>query len=302
MSKHNASLPLNTDNDLIAEQGVQTLDKTPLIVLEGGNDTKFFRYMFREIQFSPKTEVKKGWEGVYNFVEKWNKKLDVGELKKKHNKVIGVIDRDYHDYSNKIFFPNNIIKTDYRDLEIVLFESDTALNRILINYGRDPTSYPVKSNNDIDLDLVRSIIYEKSMALSKIRYFKVVSQIENFGINCITDEGKGFENFFCHKTFNLDEKKLASLLCQRNRQVKEETILSWINTKVEIDPKLLCRGHDIISILARSFRKYFNNLGAQLTSSEDIEKELLLAFPFNEFKELTYVQELLNQLEIKPSI
>ncbi len=293
---------MNTDNDLITEQGVQTLDITPLIVLEGGNDIKFFRYMFNEIKFNPKTESKRGWEGVYNFIDKWNKNENIAELRKKHNKVIGVIDRDYHDYISKVTFPSNIVKTDYRDLEIILFESDTALSRILIKYGRDPSNYPLNSDKEIDLSAIRSLIYQKSMALSKIRYFKVIKEIENFGINCITNEGRGFENFFCYKTFTLDENKLITLLCQRNRDISRDVILDWINTKTEIDPKFLCKGHDIISILARSFRKYFNNLGAQEVTSENIEEELLLAFPFSDFKVLNYVQEIFSQLDIRTAV
>lgn len=302
MSKHNSFLPINTDNDLITEQGIQTLDATPLIVLEGGNDIKFFRYMFSEIKFNPKTESKRGWEGVYDFIDRWNRNENIDELRKKHNKVIGVIDRDYHDYANKITFPSNIVKTDYRDLEIILFESDTALNRILIKYGRDPSNYPKNANNDIDLGAIRSLIYEKSMALSKIRYLKVINQVESLGINCVTNEGKGFENFFCHKSFTLNEGKLVTLLCQRNKEISADVIVSWMNTSVDIDPKLLCKGHDIISILARSFRKYFNNLGAQDVSSEDIEQELLLAFPFSDFKVLNYAQELFSQLDIRSTI
>lgn len=302
MSKHNIFLPISTDDELISEQGVQSLNRIPLIVLEGSNDVLFFNYMFGEVNLNIKSESKGGWDNVYKFIEKWNNNENISDLRKRHHKVIGIIDKDYHDFSGIRLFPENIIKTDYRDLEVILFESNTALKKILTKYGSASSNYPRKENGELDLDCIRLLIYEKAMILGKIRYQKVINKLDNLGINCITDEGKGFDNFFCYKTFTLDERKLTSLLCQRNREINESIISDWLKIEVSLDPKLLCRGHDIISILAKSFRKHFNNLTAQQVNTQKVEEDLLLAYPFSDFKNLSYAQDIFNQLGIQLSV
>lgn len=296
MSKHNASLPTNTDNDLIAEQGVQTLNINPLIVVEGGNDTLFIRCMLSEINYSFKLESKGGWKNVYRFVDTWNKSPIISEDRKKYNQVIGIIDRDYHDVLNEISFPDNIIKTDLRDLEVILFESDTALKKIFAKYGKETFNYPRKEKNQLDLDAIRNLIYQKSLALGRIRYHKVLNKFDDFSINCVTDNGQGLDGFF--KDFNLDEDKLINLLNQRNRSVEKSIIASWIKDEVSLAPNLLCRGHDIILILVRAFRKHFNQLNTQQVSLDKIEQDLLLAFPFTDFKNLSYAKELFKKLNI----
>lgn len=296
MNKHNSFLPTNSDEDLIAEQGFQSLNINPLIVLEGGNDTFLLKCMFSEINYNIKVESHGGWENVFNFVKKWNSSEEIPDYRKKYSKVIGVIDRDYHDVLNEISFPENIIKTDYRDLEIILFESDTALKKILVKYGKDSFNYPRKANNQLDLEAIRSLIYQKTIVLGKIRYQRVLNKLDDFSINCVTDKGKGLDGFF--KDFTLDEKKLIYLLNQRNLKVDESVIAGWIEQDVSLAPNLLCRGHDIILILVRAFRTYFNQLNTQGVTKDKIEQDLLLAFPFSEFKKLNYAQELFKKLDI----
>lgn len=299
MSKHNNFLPSNTDDDLLSEQGLQTLTLIPLIVLEGENDVKFFRYMFNRLKIQYKTESKGGWAGVCKFIEKWNSNENIAEIKKKHNKVIGIIDRDYHEYSGVLNFPNNIIKTDLRDLEVILFESNEALSRVLIKYGGSLSKYPKNlGGSDIDIDQIRDLIYQKSEIIGKVRYHKVVNNLQSFGINSVTDDG-GLDNFFCYKRFDLDQSKFASLLGQKNPSINLVDINKWIVGDVNLDRKYVCRGHDIISILARSFRRKYNTMEAKEINLQTIEDDLLLAFPFSEFKELNYIQELFSQLDIQ---
>ena len=64
MSKHNIFLPISTDDELISEQGVQSLNRIPLIVLEGSNDVLFFNYMFGEVNLNIKSESKRSEEHV----------------------------------------------------------------------------------------------------------------------------------------------------------------------------------------------------------------------------------------------
>jgi len=153
--------------------------------------------------------------------------------------VIGVIDRDYHEYSGSSVFPNNIIKTDLRDLEVILFESNEALNRVLVKYGGSLSKYPKISDGiNIDFDQVRDLIYQRTEIIGKVRYQKVVNNLQDFGINSVTDGG-GIDNFFCYKEFSLDQSKFVSLLAQKNPKCNLEDIKTWISTDINLDRKYL---------------------------------------------------------------
>lgn len=281
---------MSTDEDLITEFFTLTRETKLRLLVESETDANFFETHLwnKEIEFYDRN----GWEAVNNFFIKWNEEVKQNNLS--NSSVFGIIDRDYHDYIENII-AENIIKTDFRDLEIIFFESDETLRK-LVNEFFSKNKIPKDNDNNIDLNLIREKIYEIACIVGRLR---LGNHVNKKGIT-FTKEKESHYDFskFVEKnlTYNIDN--FLKHISASNKIVKEEisTLLEQYPDNI-CEKKFLCSGHDVIFLLGFSLKNKFGNIDAKTASIEYLEPFIRNSFPTSDFLNTDLAKTILNKLE-----
>lgn len=216
-----------------------------------------------------------------------------------HN-ALGIIDSDFRVLDEEEVTDENIIQTDFHDLEIMLIKSESfdivmghyvQANKLADNYG--------------DYAGLRDYLFQIS---KHIGYLKWLNKKKGYGLlfKPKSPEGKhiDYSNFISVKNLKFDGyRKLI------------ETIFNFCNGKVPIKVKMdhlenelkqfikdcdldhLCNGHDVIHIIALSLKKHVSNMNSKAVSVDQISKELGLAYEAR-FFEQTYLYQRIREWEV----
>jgi len=228
------------------------------IILEGESDERLF--LARTFSTQIKAIVAKGWENVCEIVQ------GCESLAKK--RVVGLIDRDYRDITCSQFRHQKIVLTDYRDIENILFES-SALLKIYTEYGSFE-KMPRLENGRVNISEIKQEISQTAFLLGKLRAYCFKSGV-NVCFNKI-DHAK----FINDRDLSINFEKLSRHLCgfPENHGISIDLQLTasqaeWIPEEYK-SPILIRHGHDLMAIIAISFRKKWASRGGQF-SRVDIE-------------------------------
>jgi hypothetical protein len=295
LSKNNSFLPQNNDSDLITEQGVLSVKIKPLLIVEGHTDVVLFNSLLFEHNISAKFEDRGGWESVVNFINNWNQTPNINQKAI----VVGIIDSDYHHLIPNRTFPENILMTDDRDIEISFFESNSTLIKIVQKYFSQ-TKIPRTEEGLVLLDEIRQDVYEAARILTRVRTNKVVKNIENLNIRDVVEK---FDNIFCYKKFIIERDQLINLLCSNNREIQRDVIISLIDEEnILLDDnsfKKYCSGHDVMKIMYYSLRrKYSNKSQNELPEINEFESDFAFSFSIEEFNKLNLSKKLYQVLKV----
>lgn len=282
------SAPVSTVDELITEIASLSDDNKPWLIVEGETDVLFFKQRF--LNHNINYDFRGGWSGVNDILKAWSL-LSPSE---KNNKIIvGVIDRDYHDYIGTMIH-ENIVMVDYRDLEICMFESDEALNKVLLEFGA-PSKLPLNADERVDLAAFRKIIYDKALPLAKLRFFNASSESK------ITfPKPFKFEKCVSLLPFSIEIEKLVEYLAAYNKCAKE---LLHQSLSKDIPPEYpankVCNGHDVICILGRSLQKNFgSNSDSKFVEGSKLEGAFRGSYPNNEFEASDFGKKIIALLGI----
>ena len=280
----------NTDDELITEFLTLTRETKLRIFVESETDVNFFKTHLwdKKIDFYDRN----GWEEVNNFLIQWN--LELKKSKSSNCSVFGVIDRDYHDFSENNI-TDNIIKTDFRDLEIIFFESDETLRK-LVNEFFSKNKIPKDKDSNIDLNSIREKIYEIACIVGRLRLGNHVSKK---GI-VFTKEKESHYDFskFVEKNLTYNIEKFLTHISASNKVMKSEisTVFEQYPNNI-CEKKFLCSGHDVIFLLGFSLRNKFGNVDAKTASIEYLEPFIRNSFPTSDFFNTDLAKTILSKLE-----
>lgn len=246
-------------------------EKIPWLIIEGKTDYNFL--ITKKLPNNPKTIPVNGWESVCETID------GVVEQKISDN-VFGFIDRDYREELNIVIKNKNIIvETDYRDIEISIFESE-ALEKVLREYGSH--SKLPKVGDNIDMEKIKKNIYSNAKILGKIRFFIQKNKLE------YTIKDLKYESFFDTSSLNICLNKLSNYLNAINKidffnvNKINEIVKESLPSKLE-DYKFICSGHNVIEILGLSLKKYYGTNDSKNVKKEELEKVFRIGYPNSDF-------------------
>lgn len=275
----------STTQELITEIVQMTKELKPWLIVEGDSDIRFFEQRFNSRK--PITyEERGGWEGVVELLTEWHL---LSETEKNGKTVIGIIDQDYHKAINTVL-PKDIVTVDHRDLEIVMFECDEALNKILLEFG-SKEKIP-KIDGQFDLQHVRQVIYSLAYPLSKLRFLNALNKDINLKFSKPFNFKKIIElNPLCVKHEKLIERISIDSCCPTDQIVTlmaNDIVEEWnVHTKI-------ANGHDVISILGKSLQKHFGNVSdSKFIEGDRLEGIFRMAYPNQEFENSNFGKTLM---------
>lgn len=278
----------STTQELITEIVEMTKEVKPWLIVEGDSDIRFFEQRFNS-QKPITYEERHGWEGVVELLNEWHL---LSQSEKEGKTVIGVIDRDYHEAIRTIL-PTDIVTVEHRDLEIVMFECDEALNKVLLELG-SKEKIP-KINGQFDLQKVRQVIYDLAYPLSKLRFLNALTTEVNLTFSKPFNFKKIIDlNPLCLNHEKLIERISIDSCCQVDQIVElmaDDIVTEWdVHTKI-------ANGHDVISILGKSLQKYFGNVSdSKFVEGERLEGIFRMAYPNQEFEDSDFGKTLMVRL------
>lgn len=220
-------------------------------------------------------------------MECWTKKLDIG--------IFGIIDRDYHDFK-KSTIEHNIIKTDFRDLEIIFFESNEVLRKI-VNQFFSNTKKPLNKEGNINLDYIRQTIYSIVRIVGKLR---LVNAIKNECL-CFSKQEESHYEFskFVAKNLDYDIEKFFTHISASNRKTKEEirALSNSIQLNGTHEDRFICSGHDVIYLLGLSLKNKFGNVDAKTADIKYLEPFIRNSYPTSDFLNTNLAKAILEKLK-----
>jgi hypothetical protein len=263
---------LSQSPDEIVTEISMSESRNPWLVVEGDSDGVFFSSKI--LDKSPNTVVALGWENVVGVI---SKVIEESITKA----VFGFIDRDYREELGIHIDESYIVTTDFRDLEISLFES-TSLHRLIVEYG-SKFKLPLASGDTIDIQNIKDKIYSIALKMGKLRYFSL-KEGYNYPIKKLD-----FSKFIDPKTLEIIEDKLIMQINSKSDIKIDPDILSTILEaklpKKLLDVKNLCSGHDVIELLGLALRKLWGTNNSGDVSREKLESSFRIGYSNEEFSQ-----------------
>ena len=224
---------------------------------------------------------------------KENVRMSVREsnFRRKDDKVIGLMDADTDLLERKASVPPLFI-TDARDAEMMLIKSD-ALNDVIHEYGEKDAIYLFEEKNG----KIRDVILNACYPLGLLMY---VSKIRDLGLSF---KDLDFSRFINSLTLSSDIRAMAEeviynsqdlgLSAKRVREILEAEL------EKELDPWIVCRGHDAVEILVLGLRKIFGSYNAKGIRCGELAGALRLAYDMSDFIETRLYEETKGWCESK---
>lgn len=199
--------------------------------------------------------------------------------------VLCIIDRDYDDVLNVVRNDPEIVLTDERDLDSLLFFSP-ALDRILLEIASRPKvgALMAKGSN------ARAIVVDAATELGKFRAasHKTGASLKFKGIKY---------DFIDRKTLSISRKKMIETVLS-NTTSREAGAIDWNEQIDKFDGSGLsnsvCCGHDLTRILGKALQSLIGNLSGRQSTREAVESQLRLSYGVDDFRLTQMCREIKN--------
>lgn len=267
-------------DEVVTEIGMSHHER-PWLILEGSTDALFFST--RKLSNSPVTVVAYGWENVCYITDKIIQEgIDA--------RVFGFIDRDYREDLGLAINDSHIVVTDFRDLEVSMFESD-ALDRVTAEFGSQQ-KLPKRACGGIASENIRRKIYTTAQKIGKLRYFSLVHNL-HYPIKNLE-----YSKFIDERTLEIDESKLVQQINSKSQTKIDLSILHQafqgdIPGRLH-DEKNISSGHDIMELLGLSLKKLWGTNNSGSISRERLESCFRIGYSDDHFTQ-TNMFKCLNQ-------
>jgi hypothetical protein len=208
-----------------------------------------------------------------------NVRLSVTEMFKRRNdkKVAGIIDSDT-DRLRDVSYGPPLFVTDSRDADTVLIKSK-ALDNVLTEYGdRDKIKRFVERYGTI-----RDSVVASCYPLGLLMYMSEMND------HSLSFRDLDHDLFINKKNLRTDLKEMADTVIKNSQRpdIDADTLLSKLakELKNEHDPWDVCRGHDMISVLAIGLRNIFGSYNCRYIKNGELAGALRLAYDETTFKD-----------------
>lgn len=236
------------------------------IAVEGASDVFFLS----QFCFFSKThfEIMYGYENVLELLKEANTENNYF--------LIGIVDRDFHEISHETGHDfgsiDNIVYTDFHDLEVGLFESEAFDKYLSIMASREK----IKEYGNI-----RDFIYSSAVQVGATRLLSINRHLNLYF------EGMDYKKILVSKNQKCVLEKLIKYIFHRTSSERKEAVKLIEKEAVKEvesilnaghDQRILCNGHDILNLVGFYMRSCFASKQSSETTEEIIFKELLLSY------------------------
>lgn len=262
-----------TAEEIITELSMTYSFRMHLLV-EGEGDLKFFNATLKSID---KVNVVCCWGA--DTVSSAIQEIDRFRETSSFLPTLGVIDRDYRIALGILCTSPNLLTTDLRDLECMMIDSP-AFEAVLSEFGS-----ATKINKFGGTDAVAKAIIDSASHIGTLRFHS-----QRKGLN-VSFQLLNIGKILDRKSLSIDPNALLAHL--NARQESCDSKMSG-NDLVEADcacasamcgqqpyfthPLLLCRGHDLMEVLAIAFRSTLGSRSAAESSRENVESLFRLSY------------------------
>lgn len=245
------------------------------LLVEGDDDRKFFKTALKDAE---KVNIVCCWGA--DMVSSTIQEVDKIRKTTQFPPTLGIIDRDYRIVLGILYLSPNLLISDLRDIECMMFGSP-AFEAVLSEFG---SSNKIKAFGG-PTSVVQATI-NSARQIGKLRFY---SQQKGLSVSFqLLDISKVLDR----KSLSIDPNALLDHLNARqgsNGARMSEVCLTEADdacaqAKCEQQqsyfkhPLLLCRGHDLMEMLAVAFRSTIGTRSASESSRENIESLFRLSY------------------------
>jgi hypothetical protein len=197
--------------------------------------------------------------------------------------IAGIVDSDYWliAQADELGTVNLLYDDCCPDMELILLRSP-ALKKVLRNH---------LYNYDVDKihDLAKKLTKESQRLAAEIGYFRLLNHREEFGLRF---RDLQLSEYIDTESLLLDCARVANRLTADKSWISSEELLEQVEALKEdyrSDNIQLCRGHDVVSIMAIImpilFQAEFGDEMPQGMSARDLSRNLRMAYEFGYFRQ-----------------
>jgi len=241
-----------------------------IVIVEGSSDVRVYRRFFDE-----KTCL---------VIPALGKANATGALKmlesEQHRGILVIIDSDFWQLDNIVPDSPNLFTTDTHDLETMIIASP-AFEKVLDEFCSEKKR---RSSGET----IRMILLEIGKPLGLFRWISSSHQ-ENMSLR--------FKNIDFRKFIRIEGERVSVNIQRLVREVRTNTTNFMYNEREIVeklrellradrhDPWHVCRGHDLVNILAFLLREVFGNRRAKNLTQDTISALLRLSYEYRFFRE-----------------
>tara|TARA_R100000988_G_C3988182_1_gene161095 strand:+ start:398 stop:1270 length:873 start_codon:yes stop_codon:yes gene_type:complete len=258
------------------------------ILVEGENDELFYSKFLNENQ--TQIEICHGKDNVLNAIK-------ILDNTKHGKKYIGLVDKDYDFLFDEIIESENLIRTDFHDIETMCISSESFDNFTKEYFNKSKTE-KLKTKNSKS---IKEHIIDLALPMAQIR---IVNAINQYAIK-FKPSGKetkplDYSKFICKNSYDfLGFENLLEALKKYYNQglpIKNEDLINQIKSldlsKYEILD--ICHGHDLTKIIVIGMKKVIGKSNLSNTKQEEIERVLRLAYSKEDFDKTTVRRQIMT--------
>lgn len=203
--------------------------------------------------------------------------------------ALAIVDADYWNITGTTSPSQNLLITDYHDLETMLFSSP-SLDELIREYGSQDKIRVFQSKYKSSL---REEILNASIPIGCLRYISANQQLN------LRFEGLSFKKFTSdRKRISINQKRLVKTVCDNSQRhdIDKKTLLSNLCNEIEknSDALQVCCGHDLISFLSISLKCLFGSNNSNEVCVGILEIGLRLGFQLAYFKTTILFERITN--------
>ncbi len=189
--------------------------------------------------------------------------------------IICLVDRDYDDFFEVNAACDNVIVTEYHDMEQIILRSD-ALRKLLSEMGSKQKIAKLTNGGKSIFD----ILVDAAHPLGALRFVALREKIP------LKFKEMSFQSFG-RKTIAADKSKLCKEVA--NNSKINVNIAELVESIEEVlsqqhDRYMMCNGHDLTAILGKALQSFIGSNKCIYVTKEEIESKLRLAFEKTDFQ------------------
>jgi len=277
--------------EIIANSIYQDSFKGYYILVEGESDNLFYSKFLNDNE--SQIEICHGKENVIEAIS------IINERQKKRDVSIAIIDKDYDFLDDSLSYPNNVIQTDFHDIEMMCLNSDSFLD-FSKEYFSDK-----KMNSLIGNGCIRNYLLNIIKPISKLR---IINKNENLSLAFKTSKVRkkelSYTKFICkdHLVFKGYEDLLNTVKKYYNQATNldnEQMIIKLQDLDINgYDAYDICHGHDLTRVIAIGMKKRIGKSKLSSVSIDEIERVMRLSYTLLDFNN-TKMKAKLDEINAK---
>lgn len=240
----------------IVTEIMMSRENLPWLAVEGFTD----EFLLRARNFSApvKIVVGYGWEGVRDIIAEYTRCRSKAIL-------VGLVDRDYRDHNNCQLVFDNLIFSDMRDVENMMFNS-SALGRV-ISECASISKVPLLEGGFADIACIKDKIYSVAVKLGRFRVY-----CENKGLH-ISFKDIEHKKFICDNDLSLSVDAFLLHVNGKNHgkqclKLEDWSVAQGLRWDGDLGrPEFLANGHDVMAITSVALRKMWGTHGGSIDAA-----------------------------------